>query len=547
MIRFLSVQNFSVIEDIEIEFSDGLNIFTGETGAGKTVIINAVKILVGEKLSKTFFRDETKPIKIQGIFSIKREVIGEDLLSEFEIDDEVIIRREFDLQGKNRILVNGNVATQKQLQTLTQNFLDIHGQHEHQLLLNPKNHLSFVDMLIDHKFKMDYLEKYRRYKQIENDIKRLTENIQEMEREREYLKFHIEEIESLKVDPEKDKELESRISVLTNIDKIKNALTRSLNCLSGDEINIENLFTVVSKEISSIVKYSDELKAIGDKVDSIFYEIQDIAGTIEGMIEKYELDESEMNTLIDRKDKIDRVCKKYNKKMEELPDYLSEIKRRLEDIDLRDERIEKLTKELSLLKEELETLRGNLNNERRKLSNLLEEKITKILKELELKNAVFEIKIEDLKQFDEKGGVDLEFFISTNIGFEPGPLSKIASGGEISRVMLALKEAFAEVDIVDTLIFDEIDTGISGITAKKVAEKLKKISESKQVIVITHLPVVAAMGDKHFHLTKIDEGSKTKTTIRSLDEEERKYVLASMIAGEITENSLKQAEELLKR
>ncbi len=547
MLRFLSVQNFSVIEDIEIDFSDGLNIFTGETGAGKTVVINAVKLLVGEKLNRNFFRDETKPIKIQGVFTIKDGSVSKELKEEFEIEDEVIIKREFDAQGKNRITINGNVATLKQLQVLTENFLDIHGQHEHQLLLNPKNHLSFVDMLIKDEIKNGYLEKYFEYKQVENEIRRLTENIQELESKREYLKFQVDEIDALKIDPNKDLELEHRISIMTNIDKIKTSLSKAINYLNGDEVNVESLLAMAKRELSSISKYSAELNSISEKLDTLFYDIQDISGTIEDMLGKYDLDESEMNLLLERKDRIDRVCKKYSKTIEELPSYLEEIKKRLEEIDLRDERIEFLEKKKNRLQEEAESLRELLNKERRDVSTLLSERITAFLKDLELKNAVFEIRIEDLNRLDEKGGVNLEFFISTNIGFEPGPLSKIASGGEISRVMLALKEAFSEVDIVDTLIFDEIDTGISGITAKKVAEKLKKLSSHKQVIVITHLPVVAAMGDKHFHLIKQDDGGKTKTTINILDETGRKNVLASMIAGEITENSLKQAEELLSR
>lgn len=547
MLRFLSVQNFSVIEDLEIDFSEGLNIFTGETGAGKTVIINAIKLLIGEKLNKSFFRDETKPIKIQGVFSVREGIVSKELADEFDIVDEVIIKREFDVQGKNKITINGNIATLKQLQTLTENFLDIHGQHEHQLLLNPKNHLSFVDMLIKDEIKNGYLERYFEYKQIETEIRRLNENIQELEREREYLSFQVEEIDALKIDPAKDLELEHKISVLTNIDKIKTALSKAINYLNGDEVNVESLLAMAKRELSSISKYSAELNSISEKLDTLFYDIQDISGTIEDMLGKYDLDEAEMNLLLERKDRIDRVCKKYSKTIEELPPYLEEIKKRLEEIELRDERIESLEKRKNSLQEEAEKLRKILNSERRKVSDLLSERITTILKDLELKNAVFEIRIDDQNRLDEKGGVNLEFFISTNIGFEPGPLSKIASGGEISRVMLALKEAFSEVDIVDTLIFDEIDTGISGITAKKVAEKLKKLSSHKQVIVITHLPVVAAMGDRHFHLVKQDDVGKTKTTINILDETGRRNVLASMIAGEITENSLKQAEELLNR
>ena len=547
MLRYLSVQNFSVIEDIEVEFSEGLNIFTGETGAGKTVIVNAVKLLVGEKLNKSFFRDESKPIKIQGVFSAEKDLINHLLLEEFDIDDEVIIKREFDLQGKNRISINGNVATLKQLQMLTENFIDIHGQHEHQLLLDPKNHLSFVDMLVDEMIKNDYLESYVKFKHIDGELRRLTENLQDLEREKDFLTYQINEIESLEIDLKKDADLEDRIYALSNADKIRNALIRAQSYLTSDDVNVDQLLTSVHRELSIISKFSEELKTVYEKVDSLFYDIQDISKTIEEQIENYSFDEDELNILVERKDRINRVCKKYDKNLDDLPSYLEELKLKLSEIDLRDEKIDNLKNERAKAEAEAYRLREILNAERGKVSEGLAERITSILKDLELKNAKFKIYLEDLKRLDEKGGLNLEFYISTNVGFDPGPLSKIASGGEISRVMLALKEAFSEIDIVDTLIFDEIDTGISGITAKKVAEKLKKISKNKQVIVITHLPVVASMGDKHFHLVKKDDGGKTKTTIQILNDEDRKKVIASMIAGEITDSSLKQAEDLLKR
>jgi len=342
MLRYLSVQNFSVIEDIEVEFSEGLNIFTGETGAGKTVIVNAVKLLVGEKLNKSFFRDESKPIKIQGVFSAEKDLINHLLLEEFDIDDEVIIKREFDLQGKNRISINGNVATLKQLQMLTENFIDIHGQHEHQLLLDPKNHLSFVDMLVDEMIKNDYLESYVKFKHIDGELRRLTENLQDLEREKDFLTYQINEIESLEIDLKKDADLEDRIYALSNADKIRNALIRAQSYLTSDDVNVDQLLTSVHRELSIISKFSEELKTVYEKVDSLFYDIQDISKTIEEQIENYSFDEDELNILVDRKDRINRVCKKYDKNLDDLPSYLEELKLKLSEIDLRDEKIDNL-------------------------------------------------------------------------------------------------------------------------------------------------------------------------------------------------------------
>ncbi|MCX8083737.1 MAG: DNA repair protein RecN [Calditerrivibrio sp.] len=545
MLKFLSVQNFSVIEDIELELGTGLNIFTGETGAGKTLLINALKILTGEKLNRNFFRDETKPIRIQGIFSIDNTLINPEIIAEFEIDDEVLIKREYDINGKNRILINGHIATLKQLQILTESFVDIHGQHEHQLLLNPKNHLMFIDMLVEDDVKDSFHETYKRFKEVDAEILKLSTDIAELEKERDYLQFQIEELESLKVNVNEDLHLAERIFFLSNIDRLKTTIVRSLQFLRGDEVNVELLLTLVKKELDSIARYTNEMETLANRLDAIFYEIQDIAANLEDTLDKYDLDQSELNALIERKDRLDRVCKKYNISLDKVTDHLQSLKARLQEIDLRDERLVVLRDERERILATLKDHTNLLNEKRRRVSELLKAKITDILKELELKNANFFVEIINTGKIDEKGGIDLEFFISTNVGFAPAPLAKIASGGEISRVMLALKEAFSEVDIVGTLVFDEIDTGISGITAKKVADKLRNISKSKQVIVITHLPVVAAAGDKHFHLVKRDESGKSKTIIQELSKEDRVDIIASMIAGEITENSRKQAQEML--
>lgn len=544
-LSFLSVQNFSVIGDVELDFTEGLNVFTGETGAGKTLIVNAIKILLGDKLSKNFFRDEGKPIKVQGVFAGDFSILPQELLDEFDIGEEIIIRRESDLSGKNKVSINGVISTLKTLQSLTENFIDIHGQHEHQLLLNPRNHLLFIDSLVDADIKSRYGSTYRKWKKLEKDIVEIASNIENAKREKEFLEYQIQEINQLKVDPSEDAFLNEKIEMLSNIDKIRSSLTSSLNMINFDEINVYNLLLNISKELGAIAKFGEEFSNIAEKIDSLLYDIQDIGATCEAILAKYDLDESELNRLIDRKESINRVCKKYNKSIEEIPLFLEELEKKLELIELTDKRILELEKEKNLIFEDLKREKSILNGKRKEIAMALSDKITEILKDLELKNAIFTINCEEKEAFDERAGFDAEFYISTNIGFEPGPLSRISSGGEISRVMLALKEAFSQVDMVGTLLFDEIDTGISGVTAKKVGEKLKLISRNKQVIVITHLPVVAARGDTHFHLIKEDMEGKTKTVVRRLSGDERIKVIASMISGEITDLSLKQAEEIL--
>ncbi|MEF3254696.1 MAG: DNA repair protein RecN [Deferribacterales bacterium] len=546
-LSYLSVQNFSVIDDVEMEFSKGLNIFTGETGAGKTLIVNAIKLLLGDKLSKNYFRDETKPIRVQGVFAGDFSMIPQELKEDFEIDDEVIIKREVDVNGKNRVTINGQVVPIKIVQALTESFVDIHGQHEHQLLLNPKNHLGFIDAMVEEELKSDYFKGYQKLVELDRNIKKIEENLEGLKRERDYIEFQIAEISSLNLDVEKDNGLEDRIEILSNMDKIRQHLTNVINMLSGDEINVELLLNNIAKEFSAIARFGDEFKKLAEKLDSIIYEFEDVSRTSESILSKYDIDEDELNRLIERKESITRVCKKYGKKLAELPEYLEELNNRYNDIECTDQKLDGLKREKETVLAELFLKKNRLNLRRREIAEVLADKITEILKDLELKNAKFIVKIDETDNFDAKGGFLLEFYISTNVGFEPGPLSKIASGGEISRVMLALKEAFSQVDSVGTLIFDEIDTGISGVTAKKVAEKLKLISENKQVIVITHLPVVASKGDKHFHLIKKESDGKSKTVVQELGTHDRIKVLASMISGEITELTLNQAKELLGR
>lgn len=548
ILSYLSVQNFSVIGDVELDLEEGLNIFTGETGAGKTLIVNAIKLLLGEKLNKNFFRDEAKPIRVQGIFRGDFSRLPEEIRDEFEITDEIIIKREVDIKGKNKVTINQVVTPLKVLQELTDNFVDIHGQHEHQLLLNPRNHLMFVDSLIDSSARSAYSNNYSKLRQIERSIKEETKNIDNLKKEKEYIQYQIEEISSLRLNPHEDEALEEKIQVLSNIDRIKTALSSALISLSEGEINAEGLLSNALKELNATTKYGKEFEQIVEKIDAILYDVQDISKVVENTLSKYEVDEKELNYMIERKNSIDKVKKKYSKDtINDLLQFLEELKKKLERIEFQDQRIRELEAEKVKIINELTVQKTTLNKLREELSKSLSKKITTILKDLELKNAEFYIDITDNGVFDEKAGIDLEFYISTNTGFKPGPLSKIASGGEISRVMLALKEAFSEVDDVGVLLFDEIDTGISGTTARKVGEKLKAISKNKQVIVITHLPVVAAKGDIHFHLVKEDDGHMSRTNIIRLNADERIKVIASMISGNVTDLSIKQAMELVEK
>ena len=545
MLSMLRVENLSVIESVSVEFTDGLNIITGETGAGKSVFIGALSLVLGARFSRTLFRDPEKKITVEAEF-LGAQDIPQELAEQFETEDGIIIRREIDKAGKNRIFINGRMATVEQLRELTASFCDIHGQHEHQQLLDSATHMGFIDSLVPQEPKDAYAECFGRYREIVSRISKIKSDRQLFLREKDMLEFQLGEIDELKINPEEDAKIDDRINVLTNLTKILDNSSKSLQLLRDGEVNAYELITSAASALSGISKYSDTINKAADQLSELTYLLNDIMANVESVADAAEADPDELDRLVDRKYKLQNLMKKYGPELSDVCAFADKVRGRLNDMGFSEDSLNKLEKELGTIGAELHKKAETLNAARRKAADFIENSIVENLNELELKNSVFKVVFENTEDMDASAGLKAEFHISTNRGFEPGPIQKVASGGEISRVMLAMKEVFAEKDRVQTLVFDEIDTGISGKTAKQVAVKLKKVANARQVIVITHLPVVACAGRKHLHITKAADTGLAKTEINEIDGNTRLAVLAQMIAGNDTPSAVAQAKEMIE-
>ena len=545
MLTYLGVKNLTVIESVSLDFGSGLNVITGETGAGKSVLAGALKFLAGERFNRAVLRDPEKKLFVEGIFS---DIKGfdEDTVEQYEIDDELILSRETDDSGKNKAIINGRVAPVAKLRDIGQSLIDIHGQNENQFLFNPSKHIDFLDFFVSENLKEKYSTSYSLYKSKVSELADLKKQIAETVRLKEMYEFQLEEINSLNIDLENDSRIDERIKFLSHIEKIRESAVFCVNVLKEGEISAFDLIGKAEKSISSILNLSTELGKAYESLGAASSYINDALSYIENVLEEQDSSPDELNNLIDRKYKLQNLLKKYGSDLSEVLTYKNSLEEKLANVSLGDKRINAVSQEVENLEKDALKAADELNSSRRSVAESLSVKVCEILKELELPASRFYVKFSETGVLDNVGGITAEFYISTNAGFEPGPLSTVASGGEVSRVMLALKEVFAEADSIGTMLFDEIDSGISGKAAKSVAERLKKLSKKKQIIVITHLPVVAAQGETHFHISKSDSSGKSKTDISKLDINARENIIATMIAGEATEYSLVQARELLK-
>lgn len=548
MLTYLAVKNIAVIEKLSLEFEKGLNVITGETGAGKSVLVGALKYLTGDRLGRVSPRNASEKFSAEGIFTDKLN-IEEELKEQYEIDDELIIFRETDENGKNKAFINGRAAPVNKLKDVSESLIDIHGQHENQFLFNPARHLTFVDYFVEESLKNDFISAYKIYREKFDkleDIKKNKENIIKMQ---EMYKMQYNELSSYNIDLEKDGEIEERIKFLSNIEKVKEAVSSSMDALSDGEISATELIEKSIRALNGISNMSSDALKAEEFLNAALTNITEAQSYITGLIseEDDENTSDDLNHLIDRKYKLQDICKRYGGSLESAVEYMKKLESDLAGMDNQDDMLSSLEKEVEELYKKAKEKADVLNAARKKSADELCKKTENILAELELKSAKFEVKFKDNESLDYQAGISAEFYISTNAGFQTAPLATVASGGEVSRVMLALKEVFADFDNVGTMLFDEIDTGISGKAAQSVAKKLKELSKKKQIIVITHLPVVAAMGDSHFHISKSDKDGVSATNILKLDKSSKINIIAVMISGEATPTALQQAEDMINR
>ncbi len=563
MLQQLEIHNIALIDKVGIELENGLNVLTGETGAGKSIIIDSINAILGERLSKDLIRTGKEKAVVEAVFRVdnsKMQDVFEELGIEPEDDGTLIISREFTLSGKNTCRINGKMATVSMLKEVGRRLVDIHGQHDNQSLLRTESHIDLLDSFGGEKIQLlikEYLKLLNEYKEIKNKLKGYTGNLNERERKIDLLKFQINEIKMAGLKQGEDDDLNRQRVVLVNSEKIISALSRAYEALfSGNNIKTSAYDSIndAIADLNTIAKLDDEYTGIMRKLEEVSYQIDDIIEGIRNQKDKIEYNPGLLEQIEERVDLIIRLKKKYGNTIEEVLKYCEEIELELDEIIKSDEIIASLNLKLSEISNMLLDLSKRINFERREAAGILENKIGLELEDLEMKRAQFKVNIEfcdseehpgQLK-FTAKGLDKVEFLISTNVGEPLKPLSKIASGGEMSRIMLAIKTILADVDEMPTLIFDEIDIGISGKAAQKVGEKLSFISRGHQVICVTHLAQIACMSDQHYLIEKESGDNATRTNVKKLEGSEVKNEIARILGGaNISNITLKHAEEIL--
>jgi len=532
MIGSLHIKNVGIIDDISINLNEGFNIFTGETGAGKTLIIDSLQILAGGRFSKEIIRYGEKSSFIEMLVYLKNE--------------EYIISREVNISGRNICKINGRLTTVNELKSFMKKVIDIHGQQDNQTILDPESHIKFLDDYIGEKMddlKKQYLEKYNRYVQIKEELRENYGDDKEKQRKLDLLQYQLNEIQEANLYQGEEEELDEKLKKILNSEKIQNSLEES-----HYKIN-ESVLTELNSIIRLIEKISDYDKSYEktlNQIQSTYYDLEEAERDLYNYKENIYFDEEERINIESRIELVQNLKRKYGNNISEILEYMEDVEKQINEIENISEHIEKIKIEKQEIEKILENITQKMHELREEFSKKMSLEINKQLQDLEMKNAKFSVRIEERKEFNINGKDNIEFLIQTNIGEIEKPLIKIASGGEMSRIMLGIKKVLADVDQVPVLIFDEIDTGISGIAAKKVGIKMKEISKNHQVICVTHLAQIAARGDYNYFIKKEIKNNKTNTKIEQLDEDGVIKEIARIATGEINEISLNHAKELRK-
>lgn len=540
MITTLHIKNIGIIDDITIDFNEGLNILTGETGAGKTLIIDALSILAGARFSKEIIRHGEEYSFVELNLYIPNHPNN--------IEGNIIVSREVYTNGKNLCKINGRMVTVNELKTFMNNIIDIHGQQDNQTLLSIEKHGVLLDLFSGEKLieqKKQYEELYTQYQEIKKQLNENYGDDKEKQRRLDLLKYQQKEIINAKLKIGEDSELEKQKEKILNLQKIADNISNANRQI--DETAIDAVSNAI-KSLEKIGEFDEKYLCSLNTLKSIYYELQETGREINNYTNDINFENEDIEEIESRLDFIYSLKRKYGNSIQEILNYGEEVNSEIEKIENLEEYIIQLKKSLIELEDKMTVIAINIHNVRINKAQLLEEKINRELKDLEMKNASFKVKIKlEKDKFKRTGLDDIEFLICTNIGEEAKPLSKIASGGEMSRIMLAIKTVLADIDEVPVLVFDEIDTGISGVAANSVAEKLNLISRKHQVLCVTHLASIAAKGKYNYFIGKEVEENKTKTKIKKLSEEEIVCEIARMASGVLTETALNHAREMRKQ
>ncbi|MCI6296309.1 MAG: DNA repair protein RecN [Eubacteriales bacterium] len=547
MLSLLHIENIAVIEQADISFDKGFNVLTGETGAGKSIVIDAISAILGQRAYRDMIRTGTSKASVRAVFT---KVPNFPWFEEngVEYDEETVIQRDIFLDGKNVCRVNGTLVTVAILHKLGIQLINIHGQHDSASLFDEENHLRFLDAFADNGALLaDYREKFAAVSELRRQIDRMTMDEGEKLRRMETLKYQISEIEKADLKSGEDEVLEQRRKLLQNSEKLSQGLEEASEALLGgdDSDGAAALLAQAAYALSRIARYSDDYTGFQERLTDLKYQVQDIADEVRDSLDELSYSADELETIEARLDIIHRLRRKYGADCDEILAYLDKAQKELDEIEFADDRVEQLKKKLAKQEKQAWDAALALRKNRQEQGTVMAEKILSELSQLDMPRVQFQCRFRETELTSE-GADAVAFYLSANAGEDLKPLSKVASGGELARIMLSMKNVLAEKDAVDTLIFDEVDTGVSGRAAQRIAEKLKSLASHKQVLCVTHLPQLAALADTHMLIAKSEHDGRTYTTVTPLDRKGRAMELARIIGGtNITETTLKSAEEML--
>ena len=550
MLRELRLNNLAIIKNLDLEFNDKFIALTGETGAGKPIILNGISLLIGERSHTDMIRNGAQGLFAEGVFELNEN--QKKRLDElgFEIeDDELIITRYFDRNAKSKITVNGSRMTLSRLKELMVNIIDLVGQHEHQFLLNSDYHLHLLDRFLDDEGKMlskKIRESVNKIKKLNLQIGNIEEEKSKIAEKKDILEFQLNEINSLELKENEDNELEEEYKILFNAGKISEKLEETSQFLKEGEFSILTALGRAKRNLEQLSDLSESYSELYDKIESVLYEVEEISYSVDNFVGDVEIDDKKLEKIVERIDNINKLKLKYGSTITEILEYRDKIEKDLSLVNFESEELENLKKEKSELVGQYFQDSERLSEIREKIAENLQNTVDVQLDDLNMENAKFKVEITKTQEITIYGIDNAEFMIAANVGETFEPLAKIASGGEISRIMLALKTVFSAVDNISVLIFDEIDTGISGETVRRVAEKLRELSKNTQIICVTHSPQIAGKAQQQFFIKKEIENNFTETKVHELNTEERIREIARIISGDnITEASINHAKEIM--
>lgn len=552
MLLEISIKNFAIIEEISLNFEKGMTVLTGETGAGKSIIIDAMNMMLGSRATTDVIRHGAPKAEIEGLFAVESNRHLTALFEEqgLEWTDELIIRREILQNGRSVSRINGQMVNLSVLKAVGQHLVDIHGQHDQEELMRPQLHITMLDEFGDAAFfqtKAAYRQTFEDYKRLRKQVVELQRNQQENKARIEMLEFQIAEIEAAALEVDEDLRLEQERQRLLNHKMIADTLTNAYTMLDAEEFSSLSNVRSAMNDLESIEEYDTSYKELSGQLAETFYALEDITKRLEDVVDGLEFDGNRLMQVESRLDLIHSITRKYGGQVKDVLEYLAQITKEYSLLTGSDLSSEDLEKELKRLEKSLVTLAQDLSDQRHALAQALENEIQQELADLYMDKARFQVRFSKAK-FNREGNEAVEFYISTNPGEDFKPLVKVASGGELSRLMLAIKSAFSRKEGKTSIVFDEVDTGVSGRVAQAIAAKIHKIGQNGQVLAISHLPQVIAAADYQFYIEKISDEHSTVSTVRLLNREERIEEIAKMLAGEdLTEAARQQAEQLLKR